>query len=109
MANQSVSFKTIIVDGVNIFYREAGDPAKQAIIFLNGVPNASAAFQEIIEDLKDRYYLIAPDFPGFGHSDVPDPRSYEYTFDNISKTTERFIDVLGLKTPSVYAIGYGGP
>ncbi|WP_431209888.1 alpha/beta fold hydrolase [Puia sp. P3] len=109
MANQSVSFRTVTIDGINIFYRAAGDPNQQAIVFLNGVPNASAAFQEIIEDLKDNYYLIAPDFPGFGHSGVPDPNDYSYTFDNISKTIEKFIDTIGLKNPSVYALGYGGP
>jgi pimeloyl-ACP methyl ester carboxylesterase len=109
MANQSVSYKTVNVDGINIFYREAGDAAKPAIIFLNGVPNASAAFQELIEDLKDNYFLVAPDFPGFGHSDTPDPKDYAYTFDNISKTIEKFIDGIGLKQPNVYALGYGGP
>jgi len=109
MANQSISFKTVTVDGINIFYREAGDSGKQAILFLNGVPNASSAFQEIMEDLKDKYYLVAPDFPGFGHSEVPDPKKYEYSFDNISRTIEQFIDTIGLKNPSVYALGYGGP
>lgn len=109
MANQSVSFKTVQVDGLDIFYREAGDRSKQAIIFLNGVPNASSAFQEVMEDLEDAHCLVAPDFPGFGHSEALDPKDYAYTFDNISRTVEHFIDVLGLKTLSVYAIGYGGP
>ncbi|WP_179414668.1 alpha/beta fold hydrolase [Mucilaginibacter sp. E4BP6] len=109
MKKQSVSFKTLNVEGINIFYREAGDPLKQPIIFLNGVPNSSSAFQELMEDLQDKYYLIAPDYPGFGQSDVPDQKDYEYTFDNISKTVEKFIDQLGLQNPNVYAIGYGGP
>ncbi|HEX3935565.1 MAG TPA: alpha/beta hydrolase [Puia sp.] len=109
MANRSVSYKTVKVDGVNIFYREAGDADRQAIVLLNGVPNASSAFQELMEDLKDNYFLVAPDFPGFGHSDTPDQKSYAYTFDNISKTIEKFIDVIGLKQPNVYALGYGGP
>jgi pimeloyl-ACP methyl ester carboxylesterase len=109
MAKQFVRYKTLIVDGINIFYREAGEPGKQAIIFLNGVPNASAAFQELMEDLEGKYYMVAPDFPGFGHSDAPDPKNYSYTFDNISKTIEKFIDAIGLKQPNVYALGYGGP
>jgi pimeloyl-ACP methyl ester carboxylesterase len=109
MTNQAVSYKTVDVGGINIFYREAGDPGKQAILLLNGVPNASSAFQQLMEDLKDNYFLVAPDFPGFGHSDTPDPRNYAYTFDNISKTIETFIDVVGLRQPNVYAIGYGGP
>ncbi|HEY4195476.1 MAG TPA: alpha/beta hydrolase [Mucilaginibacter sp.] len=109
MKKQSIYYKSVNVDGLNIFYREAGDTSKQQIILLNGVPNASSAFQELMNDLKDDYYMVAPDFPGFGNSDVPDKKDYEYTFDNISKTIERFIDIIGLKHPNVYALGYGGP
>ena len=109
MKTQTITYKTVAVDGVNIFYREAGDPSKQQIILLNGVPNASGAFQELMNDLKEDYYLVAPDFPGFGNSDVPDKKDYEYTFDNISKTIEKFMAVVGLKQPNVYALGYGGP
>jgi len=109
MKTQTIVYKTAVVDGVNIFYREAGDPSKQQIILLNGVPNASGAFQELMNDLKEDYYLVAPDFPGFGNSDIPDKKDYEYTFDNISKTIEKFMTVIGLKSPAVYALGYGGP
>ena len=109
MKNQAINYKTVNVDGINIFYREAGNPSKQQIILLNGVPNASSAFQELMTDLKDDYYMVAPDFPGFGNSDIPDTKDYEYTFHNISKTIERFIEVIGLKHPTVYALGYGGP
>jgi pimeloyl-ACP methyl ester carboxylesterase len=109
MKKQTINYKNVKVDGVNIFYRETGDPSKQQIILLNGVPNASNAFQELMTDLKDDYYLVAPDFPGFGNSDVPDIKQYEYTFDNISKTIEKFIGIIGLKHPNVYALGYGGP
>jgi pimeloyl-ACP methyl ester carboxylesterase len=109
MKNQSINYKTVDVEGINIFYREVGDPSKQQIILLNGVPNASSAFQDLMNDLKDDYYMVAPDFPGFGNSDVPDTKDYEYTFDNISKTIEKFIETIGLKHPNVYALGYGGP
>jgi pimeloyl-ACP methyl ester carboxylesterase len=109
MKKQVINYKNVNVDGVNIFYREAGDPSKQQIILLNGVPNASGAFQELMNDLKDDYYLVAPDFPGFGNSDIPDKNDYEYTFDNISKTIEKFITVIGMQRPNVYALGYGGP
>jgi pimeloyl-ACP methyl ester carboxylesterase len=109
MANPAVRFKTVKVDGIDIFYREAGEAGKQPIILLNGVPNASSAFQELMEDLSADYYLVAPDFPGFGHSEVPDPKNYAYTFDNISRTIEKFIDTLKLKELNVYALGYGGP
>lgn len=109
MRTQTINYGKVNVEGVNIFYREAGDKAKQHIILLNGVPNASSAFQDLMDDLKDDYYLIAPDFPGFGNSDIPDKRDYEYTFHNISLTMEKFIEKMELKDLSVYALGYGGP
>jgi pimeloyl-ACP methyl ester carboxylesterase len=109
MKTQTINYGKINVGGINIFYREAGDKSKQQIILLNGVPNASSAFQELINDLKDDYYLVAPDFPGFGNSDVPDRKDYVYTFQNISLTIEQFIEKMELKQPTVYALGYGGP
>ena len=109
MNPNTVQYKTIPVDGLNIFFRQAGDPGKPALILLNGVPNASSAFQQLMEDLKDDLFLIAPDFPGFGNSDVPSQRDYDYSFHNISLTIEHFIDQLDLKHPNVYALGYGGP
>ena len=109
MRKQPVRYKTVAVDGVNIFYREAGRPGKQPIILLNGIPNSVVAFEELMNDLKTDYYLVAPDFPGFGNSDAPAKEEYEYTFDNISKTIERFMNLIGLDHPSVYALGYGGP
>ena len=109
MKTQAISYGKVNVDGINIFYREAGDKATQQIILLNGVPNASGAFQELMNDLKDDYYLIAPDFPGFGNSDIPDKTDYEYTFQNIALTIEQFMEKMELKQPNVYALGYGGP
>src|ERR1700754_2624180 len=109
MNTKAIYYKTVNVDGINIFYREAGDKTKPQIVLLNGVPNASGAFQELIQDLKDKFYLIAPDFPGFGNSDVPDQNVFDYTFHNISVIMEKFIDQLGLTHPNVYALGYGGP
>ena len=109
MKTPTINYGNVNVDGINIFYREAGDKTKQQIILLNGVPNASSAFQELMNDLKDDYYLIAPDFPGFGNSDIPDKANYEYTFNNISLTIEHFIEKMALKQPTVYALGYGGP
>src|ERR1700744_5372483 len=109
MKKNTVRYKQINVDGLKIFYREAGDPDKPTIVLLNGVPNASGAFQELMNDLKEDFYLVAPDFPGFGHSDTPDKSRYEYSFNNISVTIEHFIDTMGLRHPHVYALGYGGP
>lgn len=109
MKKQFIRYRTVNVDGLSIFYREAGDRSKQHIILLNGVPNASGAFQELMDELKEDYYLVAPDFPGFGNSDIPDKHLYEYTFDNISRTIEKFMTIIGLVNPNVYALGYGGP
>lgn len=109
MKKQNIHYRTMEVNGVQLFYREAGQRDKPAILFLNGVPNSSSAFQELMNELKDDFYLIAPDFPGFGNSAVPDPRRYAYTFHNLSLTIEQLIDALGLKRPHVYALGYGGP
>lgn len=109
MKKQIIRYKRIEVDGLDLFYREAGERGKPTILLLNGVPNASSAFQELMNDLKDDFYLIAPDFPGFGNSAIPDARSYPYTFHNLSLTIEHLIDALRLKRPHVYALGYGGP
>jgi pimeloyl-ACP methyl ester carboxylesterase len=109
MKTQTMYYGKVNVGGINIFYREAGDKSKQQIILLNGVPNASSAFQELMNDLKDDYYLVAPDFPGFGNSDIPDKKDYAYTFENISLTIEQFMEKMELKQPNVYALGYGGP
>lgn len=109
MSKQGICYKTVNVDGINIFYREAGDKTKPQIVLLNGVPNASGAFQELIHDLKDEFHMVAPDFPGFGNSDIPDQNAFNYTFHNISVIMEKFIDKLGLTHPNVYALGYGGP
>jgi pimeloyl-ACP methyl ester carboxylesterase len=109
MKTQTINYGKVNAGGINIFYREAGDKSKQQIILLNGVPNASSAFQELMNDLKDDYYLVAPDFPGFGNSDIPDKKDYAYTFENISQTIEQFMEKMELKQPNVYALGYGGP
>ena len=109
MKKKMIRYKHLTVDGLQIFYREAGDPGKKAIVLLNGVPNASSAFQDLMNDLKDHYYLVAVDFPGFGNSEAPAKDQYEYSFHNLSVTIEHFIDKLGLKQAAVYALGYGGP
>jgi pimeloyl-ACP methyl ester carboxylesterase len=107
--SNSVTFKTIPVDGLNIFYREAGDKSKPAILFLHGFPSSSQMYRDIINDLATKYYVIAPDYPGFGQSSAPSIREYTYTFDNLSKTIEHFIEALGLKKINLYMQDYGGP
>jgi pimeloyl-ACP methyl ester carboxylesterase len=109
MKKQPIYNKFESVNGIKVFYREAGDKSKPAILLLNGFPSSSIGFRELINDLKEDFYLIAPDYPAFGNSDVPDRKDYEYTFHNLSVTIEKFIDQLGLKSFALYAFDYGGP
>ena len=103
------SFKTTIVDGLQIFYREAGDKSKPTILLLHGFPSSSFMYRDLINDLLADYHLIAPDYPGFGYSDSPDPSRYNYSFDNVATTISHFVDVLELKKFSLYLHDYGGP
>jgi pimeloyl-ACP methyl ester carboxylesterase len=104
-----VTYKTIKVDGLNIFYREAGDPSKPTILLLHGFPSSSHMYRNLINDLSFGYHLIAPDFPGFGESSQPATTAYNYSFDQLSKTIDQFIDQLQIKKLSLYVQDYGGP
>lgn len=97
------------VDGLEIFYREAGDPSKPAIVLFHGFPTSSHMYRNIIRDLADEYYLIAPDYPGFGESSFPSLDEYEYTFDNIAATMDKFLEQRGLKKYSLFIQDYGAP
>lgn len=103
------SFKTTIVDGLQIFYREAGDKRKPTILLLHGFPSSSYMYRDLINNLSADYHLIAPDYPGFGQSDSPSPADYNYSFDNLAATINQFVDVLELKKFSLYVHDYGGP
>jgi pimeloyl-ACP methyl ester carboxylesterase len=103
------SYKTTIVDGLQIFYREAGEKNKPSILLLHGFPSSSHMFRDLINDLSADYHLIAPDYPGFGQSDSPSTSAYHYSFDNLALTISHFIDVLELKKLSLYVHDYGGP
>src|SRR5438105_2940794 len=74
-------YRTIQIDGLSIFYREAGPKDAPTILFLHGLPSSSRMFEPLFHRLSDRYHLVAPDYPGFGHSDWPDPKKFAYTFD----------------------------
>src|SRR5215471_1117287 len=102
-------FKTIQIDGVEIFYREAGEKNKPVILLLHGFPSSSHMFRNLINDLATDYRLIAPDYPGFGQSAAPGPESYTYSFDNLARTVNHFIDAIGLSKFSLYLHDYGGP
>jgi pimeloyl-ACP methyl ester carboxylesterase len=105
----SIRYNSLSIDGVNIFYREAGSRSNPAILLLHGFPSSSHMYRDLINDLADRYYLIAPDYPGFGNSDMPDRDKYTYTFDNLSVTIEKFIDALKLTKFALYMQDYGSP
>ena len=105
----SVSYKTIKVDGLDIFYREAGPANAPTILLLHGFPSSSHMYRDLISDLSSTYHVIAPDYPGFGNSSFPPKNEFKYTFDNLSSTVEKFIDAKGLKKFSLYIQDYGSP
>jgi pimeloyl-ACP methyl ester carboxylesterase len=110
-ANQkhSVSYHTVKIDGVEIFYREAGNPDNPTILLLHGFPTSSHMFRNLIPALADRYHLIAPDYPGYGFSAMPAVDEFDYSFDNIAGLMEQFIDNIGLERYSLYLMDYGAP
>ena len=108
MSNQ-VFYRTAKVDGLTIFYREAGPKNAPPILLLHGLPSSSRMFDPLLARLADKYHLIAPDYPGFGHSDWPDPKQFEYTFDHITHVIDDFAQVLGLSRYTLYMQDYGGP
>lgn len=97
------------VENLEIFFREAGDPAAPAIVLLHGFPSSSHMYREVLRALSDRYYLIAPDYPGFGDSSYPSPEEFTYSFDNLARTINRFLEQRGLKTYSLMVQDYGAP
>jgi pimeloyl-ACP methyl ester carboxylesterase len=104
-----VSHHTVKVQGVKIFYREAGDPKAPTVLLLHGFPTSSFMYRELIPKLADRYHVIAPDMPGFGFSDSPDRAQYAYTFDNLAKTMDGFTEALSLKRYAIEVFDYGAP
>ena len=104
-----VFYRTKTVDGLSIFYREAGSPDAPVLLLLHGFPSSSRMFQPLLTRLAARYHLIAPDYPGFGHSDAPDPKAFSYTFDHIAQVIQDFTEALGLKRYALYMQDYGGP
>lgn len=98
------------VDGRKIFYREAGNKNAPTIVLLHGYPSSSHMFRDLIPKISDRLHVIAPDYPGFGHSDAPNAKQFKYTFDNLAEQVEKLLfDVLGLKKFSIYVQDYGAP
>ncbi len=101
--------KNVIVNGVNIFYREAGDVNKPTILLLHGYPTSSHMFRNLITDLSVQYHVLAPDYPGYGRSDQPSMADFDYTFDNMALIIEGFLDELKINKYSIYLMDYGAP
>ena len=104
-----VTYASIPVDGLTIAYREAGEPANPKLVLLHGFPASSHQYRDLIRALADRFHVIAPDYPGFGHSDTPDPATFAYTFDAISETIEKFLALKGFDRYGLFVQDYGGP
>jgi pimeloyl-ACP methyl ester carboxylesterase len=101
--------RTIQINGLDIFYREAGPKDAPAILLLHGFPTSSHMFRNLIPALADKYHVIAPDYPGFGHSAMPGVGDFNYTFDNLATVSEEFIKKIGLTRYSIYLMDYGAP
>src|SRR5580704_1310709 len=105
----STVYRTVQVDGLSIFYREAGPKDAPTLLLLHGLPSSSRMFEPLFAQLFDRYHMVAPDYPGFGHSDWPDPKKFAYTFDHIAEVMNHFTEALRLSHYSLYMQDYGGP
>ncbi|TDI61843.1 MAG: alpha/beta hydrolase [Alphaproteobacteria bacterium] len=109
LATVQTLHKTIEIDGLNIFYREAGPKDAPVILLLHGFPTSSQMFAQLMEDLGDEYHLIAPDYPGFGNSSMPTVDEFDYTFDNLATVVDKFIAAMGLDRYALYVMDYGAP
>jgi pimeloyl-ACP methyl ester carboxylesterase len=104
-----VFYRTVNVNGLSIFYREAGPKDAPTLLLLHGLPSSSRMFGALLTRLSDKYHMVAPDYPGFGHSDWPDPKEFSYTFDHIAQVMDGFTEALGLSHYILYMQDYGGP
>lgn len=103
------TYRTVSIDDVKLFYREAGDPDAPAVLLLHGFPTSSHMYRDLIPELADRYHVVAPDLPGFGFSDAPDRSSFQYSFDHLADVIDRFTDEIGLKSYALFVFDYGAP
>jgi pimeloyl-ACP methyl ester carboxylesterase len=104
-----IHHKRIDVDGVSVFYREAGRPGSPRLVLLGGFPASSHQFRNLIPALADRFHVVAPDYPGFGNSDMPDPATFPYTFDRLADIIEGWLEAIGFASFGLFVQDYGGP
>lgn len=105
----NVSYRTVTIEDVDIFYREAGNPNNPTILLLHGFPTSSHMFRDLIPELADQYHLVAPDYPGYGFSSMPAVSEFDYSFDNVARLIGKFVDEIGVDTFSMYVMDYGAP
>lgn len=103
------NYRNSCIDGINIFYREAGEQHPQTIVLLHGFPSSSHMFRELIPQLAYHLHVIAPDYPGYGYSDCPAVNDFAYTFDHLEEIVEKLLDSLNIKRFSIYVQDYGAP
>ena len=106
---RAVTYRKLDVDGIGVFYREAGPKDAPTILLLHGFPTASHMFRDLLPQLADRVRLVAPDLPAFGQSDMPARGAFTYTFENIANVIDRFTEVIGLRRFAIYVFDYGAP
>ncbi|MGA9707584.1 MAG: alpha/beta fold hydrolase, partial [Candidatus Sulfotelmatobacter sp.] len=102
-------YRTIKIDGLSIFYRESGPEDAPTLLLLHGLPSSSRMFESLFARLSDRFHLVAPDYPGFGHSEWPNPKTFAYTFDHYAEIMNHFTEALALSHYTLYMQDYGGP
>jgi pimeloyl-ACP methyl ester carboxylesterase len=106
---ETTHYHSVKVDGLSVFYREGGNPNAPTLLLLHGFPSSSRMYEPLFTRLASRYHLIAPDYPGFGHSDAPSSKEFAYTFDHIAEVIDDFTTTVGLKNYVLYVQDYGGP
>src|ERR1700754_3926895 len=95
VSSKAVSFKTTDIDGLDIAYREVGDPNSPKLVLLHGFPSSSHQYRNLMRELSDGFHVVSPDYPGFGNSDMPDPKAFAYTFDNTAAIITKFLQKVG--------------
>ncbi len=108
-SDRNVLYRTVKIDGQDIFYREAGPKDAPNMLLLHGFPTSSHMFRNLIPALADKYHVVAPDYPGYGNSSMPTVGEFDYTFDNLSRIIEKLTVKLGLERYSLYLMDYGAP
>jgi pimeloyl-ACP methyl ester carboxylesterase len=105
----SISYRTALVDGIRVFYREAGEQHVRTLVLLHGFPSSSHMFRNLLPALAEHFHVVAPDYPGYGYSDSPPVEQFAYTFDHLEEVVDKVLDALNIKRFSIYVHDYGAP